>query len=1486
MKQKTFRKSLLFTLSTLTALLLLSLGVHASPYASGVTGTNAAGDVGFYMNEGGATVTVTFEDLTTTSLGVLAKGSNYFHLAPHTSYKISCFKAGTGIPSLISSDADTYSIWDTPRGVAVNKNPKIGVNFGQICADNSALSGKGNGLYLLNADQSYVKGPIGGSFYLGNGSSPYRIRANDDGSFLVSDFSTANASLMQFSPDLSSSNLVLSIVGQTVAAAAGIHGDLFGCGIMKGSLAAGNLVLYTFDSGMGVPADTNCIKGPLTSPGSYNCVFRYNIGAGPIPVSGWNKRPDYAYTYGLDGIAELRTEGDVGNDGKVYCGFGRANASNPNLQILRPPPTTNGIYGDPINGAIQNAAKDPTNWLYTGGASYLGAPFNTPPNGGAAGDPWAGHNGSGVNGGTYCGVRISPDGKYIASVDINNGVTIASLTNGIPNDGTIYGFSQGTFGSTSGMNTGNSRGMDWDAAGNLWICSSGQGLLRCWSLGLTTTAVTGNDWTGTNGTFQLVVPPAQASVTVIKPIASQNYVNNTSNAGTPIPGRFRITLSTADTTAIGPTFVGFVSSGTAAHGVNYLFNTNELPNGVTVFTNGVLFPAGVFAGSNGPNWNVDVKVIPTATPVSGPTLQYDVRVISGTNYSAAAPFNGSIAILNTGPQLLQLSAASPTTLGGMNRGIPNDQARFLVTRLGDTNGPNNDAVNPIVARTLTINNIRLLPPASGASFQAVYGVDYTAGPQNFTGAAPINSSPGIIIAPGVTAVTAMIGNPVKHTNPNLTRTNLQVIINLTNTVAIGTGPSTTNVLSQEGYPYSVTTTSLVLNEYDNANGGEVVLWSNPLTDATDSTNWTMVNASINLGGSPTMPTVISNYDNSLSSYAGQFSAYFGKPVANEAGDSGVTVPQSATMQANGWTTALRVSVNKSPGQAGESGVNLYPQIPGAPWNNGANHRVFQGNYALRFDMFLSLYDFGIGYPTIGTPAREFAAFGINHYGTNANWRLDINPRADGTGARPINADGEWCTIGAASGSITPADYDMFISPPWILPIYDQNGINTNQQVIPFTTGVFIGTNTAIVSGGNMVQVPYTNAYQSSPGFYTGQTNVFHNGGVPNDQQSANNNGISGSPPIIGNSPQNGIIKNPPFSGINNYGGAPDNAWVDVSLELSRQTNLTLLVAQQPIFSASILLPIFGVQNPIAPYTGTPMLGYLDPNRDISDYSAFVYFSNMRVVELSPFIPWTNQPVCLIVTQGQSFTLSSGATFASNPLTNIWYLASTNGPSVAGVLDNGTPKAALATNEFNATSGMASLPVNNIQSGTNYLATWSDQAGSVTSLVSVVEVLAGPGDQTALVGSTASFTVVPTGNGPPTSYHWQTNGVNLVNGAHYAGVTTATLSVSNVQSADVGVYSCLVSNAYTSGVAAGALNVFYGYAPYEFTSVTNSSTSVGLSFMSANPSDTISSYTLQSAGVVTGPYTNNFTGVFVGAYPNFLVTVPKTDAMLFYRLKHN
>jgi hypothetical protein len=52
-------------------------------------------------------------------------------------------------------------------------------------------------------------------------------------------------------------------------------------------------------------------------------------------------------------------------------------------------------------------------------------------------------------------------------------------------------------------------------------------------------------------------------------------------------------------------------------------------------------------------------------------------------------------------------------------------------------------------------------------------------------------------------------------------------------------------------------------------------------------------------------------------------------------------------------------------------------------------------------------------------------------------------------------------------------------------------------------------------------------------------------------------------------------------------------------------------------------------------------------------------------------------------------------------------------------------------------------------------------------------------------------VTATGEGTLT-YQWQTNGVNISNNSHYAGCTTATLWVTNAQSADAVNYRCVVT----------------------------------------------------------------------------------------------
>jgi hypothetical protein len=75
------------------------------------------------------------------------------------------------------------------------------------------------------------------------------------------------------------------------------------------------------------------------------------------------------------------------------------------------------------------------------------------------------------------------------------------------------------------------------------------------------------------------------------------------------------------------------------------------------------------------------------------------------------------------------------------------------------------------------------------------------------------------------------------------------------------------------------------------------------------------------------------------------------------------------------------------------------------------------------------------------------------------------------------------------------------------------------------------------------------------------------------------------------------------------------------------------------------------------------------------------------------------------------------------------------------------------------------------------------------------ILEQPVSRTIAGGGVVDFSVVVTGNTP--SFQWQKNEANLLNGGHYSGCTTSTLTVNTVSSNDVAGYRCVVTNAYGS-----------------------------------------------------------------------------------------
>jgi hypothetical protein len=1329
---------LVYLLSYIWALAILLAGLDmakGNPFASCLTVTN--GSVQFYLNEGGGTVTVTYEDGSTNSVlngqTTMAAGAYSFNLTDnsvtHTSYAITCFKTGTGTPFQISSDTNPYDVWHLPHGVDANKNPKNGANFGRIYVGESIPGGTGatykaQGIYMLSPDLGTNLAPgggtnvlAGGMFTVGATNSPYRLTVGPDDNVYVADFSTPNATVFAFDPTFSSfTNVVLNPVGENQGLAAGTHGDISEV-FITGSLATSNLSVYTFDPAL--PLSRNAAlfyvdsggddvyhvgSEGISLPGSYNNVYEYNIGGGPLP---WTNPPDHGVNVGLPSFADSQIGSvTVEPNGYIVVEFNRSNFSDGDVQVY----DTN------------------FNLLYSSLQFINGANFD------------AFNNGTGYG---YAGVRVSPDGQYLLTVSSAENINVCYLVDGIPDTTSLIKIA-------TSPTTSFSRGCAFDAADNIIYVSDGQGLLRYYSLGYTSTCVTSNDYTGTNGTFSLTLPSARASLAVTAPTASQNYINNPT-PGTPTSAAFAITLSTNTLSA--PLTVNFTMAGTAANNVNYTLNLGTNADGVIIKANSVIFPAGTYM--EGGNWTVNILVTPTATPLSGPTLTVTATLAGGQAYIPQEPLLGSMTILNTGPQQLVLSAI--TTANAMSRETPNDYAEFIVTRNGD------------LSQSYTVTNFTL-------TGTALFPADYTAGPQNVA-FPPVNGNGAISISSGVNIFTNMIGNPVSRTNFNEPPTNVTIIVSLTNAV---TG---TNNTSQEGLAYTVTTASVTLTEYDNAFGNEIVLWSDSLTNPASSTNWTVTFDTPLLGTNTVLPVVLTNYTNgeTTKDFSGtnDFGVYFGDPLAN------IGVEPSPFMEANGWTSVLFTTVNNYNGVV--AGVNVLPQ--------GVN---FYGNYALRFDMYLNLYSFAAQDPYYsGVAARQFALWGINNRGTNCDWRPTytvIAGNGPGKGSGATNWDGQWFAADAGTDSQTPADFDA-LSP----------------------------TTFPNAGGSDLVDTHY---YADT-----------------------------------------GLFKSPPFAAYENthgtFGGQPVDQWVNVEADTLQNAALqkieTVTINHTPIFSSFTNVSMFT--------NGTVMLGYESPLPNAGDGSEFALYSHMRVVELAPYVLTT--PASVIVTNGQTFTLTGSATYATAPLSNIWY---------AGAVP-------VQTNSAGSSNMIGSLTVTNVAAGAAYASVFADAAGRITNTANV-EVITAPLTVTAFAGDTVKLAATASGPAAPTGYHWKIGGTNLVNSTHYAGVATATLMITNVTSTDAGTYTISATNA--AGTVNPTVRLIINPTPQPLIgNASLSGTNVVMSFSTTDTSLAAKSFLLLSSPIVNGPYTTNTSAVITGANGSFQIVVPKTtNSAMFYQVVDN
>jgi hypothetical protein len=896
--------------------MLGALSAKAHPYASGVQVTGGT-TVTYHLNESvtNGIVAYLFDNGTVsnyvggTAASPVTNGLQSFDLTGHTNFQIYVFNVGIGSPYQIDPNVpgntqgpnphgtNALVNFYGPRGVTVNRNPSSPY-FGTIYVANNSTGPAGGrttgyGFYALNGDFSDAFGygsnamPVAGTGpnqmrYGGSTTyAPYRVFVNKDDTLFASDASgiaegnTVGGGVWMLNSTLTTATDMFLFGGSPTTNASGLIS--VASAQPQGSYEATNLVLYT--------CEYNRAQG-------YQAVFQYNFFSNnaPLPLP-WNQftmepndlpssgscaipNPNGIVVSDFPGIDGVIADFWIAPDGKFFLSSERGNTSDTSLWV----------YDTPANGSciLFNSSATAQADGIQAGTSGTGDPFWFAYAVSVSDDDQFVATGTSSGNAAYGGPGGYIDICAIGSV---NGVS------GLPVEQTFYAIPYNTaLGCTV-------RGVAFDKADNVYGVSGSDDSMRCFSLGLTTTCITGNDSTGTNGTFQLLLPLIQASVQATTPVASQNY-------GSPTPGVFTITLNTNVLTE--PLKINYTLSGTAVAGTNY----------TVASTNSITIPAQTSASGN---ITITVPITPTAVPVIGPTTTVTLKLAASSAYLVGVPPSDTVYIANTGPQSLSISSTPGST---MYRGLTNDYVTFVITRLGDTN-----------AGTYTVTNLTY-----GGT--AVFGSDYLAGLQPIptssgTTLVPGNPGPGITISPGQVLITNIVGEPVP------TPYGASPVGNKTIVLSLGTS---TNQTSQENIPYYVTTNSSTFTLIDNALPPELVLWSDPLTNSA-ATNWNLTFADTNLGVTTVLPVIISNYanigpagtsGNPDANGTNDFDVEFGYSVAND------SVGQSEAMLANHWTTALRVSVNKDGNFSTAAGVNLFPA-----------GMTFAGSYALRFSMNLT-----------------------------------------------------------------------------------------------------------------------------------------------------------------------------------------------------------------------------------------------------------------------------------------------------------------------------------------------------------------------------------------------------------------------------------------------------------------------------------------------------------------------------------------------------
>jgi sugar lactone lactonase YvrE len=503
------------------AVAMVPFAAFASPYAGEVSVSGTTGT--FYLNEPADNITVTYDNGASFQVisGATAGAKNFTLPSAGSTFQIAVLKNSTagwtsGASLLIGTDT-TSTTFNSPRGVAVNQTP--GQYFGRIYVSNSAAGAVtsaasitrtlGDGIYVLHADQTDGVGQgdtalTAGLNFGGTSNSPYQINVGPDNNLYIGDGSTVagHGNIYRADPNVSATSGTTLLKGfpgsSTATADADNHGFFLSKPIV--SISGGNVSIHAIDGSLGAPNSTN---NP-TATALYNSIRRYDVGPSPAPGNPAGPAALIPQTFISNPLAD--NPGTSGSLNTFSGGLG--------TDLARGPSDGRFYYMEARNGDTPGPGGNNQAGLYVVDGSTGATLFDSL----AVSQAMAGNDPNAIDLiQRVNSVAVSPDNKYVAFIQVGT-----TAPNAVGNDVLIVPLTA-TIGSVTGLpdltniiritdafpdDAANGRSLNFDAAGNLYAVSSGDGMMRVLSPGGATEWITSFD--GTNYSFAVPEPGSLA----------------------------------------------------------------------------------------------------------------------------------------------------------------------------------------------------------------------------------------------------------------------------------------------------------------------------------------------------------------------------------------------------------------------------------------------------------------------------------------------------------------------------------------------------------------------------------------------------------------------------------------------------------------------------------------------------------------------------------------------------------------------------------------------------------------------------------------------------------------------------------------------------------------------------------------------------------------------------------------------------------------